>query len=157
MNFSLYAIYGLALEWGHPEFDLKRLPFDVMDGVRIEDVSTLIPDGAFAFMEGRISSDDIETLQSTHYAIVHRFDARMTYENGIMVQEHEHMARSEQLVRKIAACLRLIRPMRQSATFMQGIVRDDGTFAILPFQSPANLMEVPDVQMLFYASRPGCR
>src|SRR5229473_8435831 len=109
-NFSLYAIYGLALQWGQEEFDLKRLPFDVMEGVRIEDVSTLIPEGAFNFMEGRISSDDIEKLQNTRYAIVHRFDAKMTYEKDVMVQEHDHMARSEQLVRKIAACLRLIRP-----------------------------------------------
>jgi hypothetical protein len=148
-NFSLYAIYGLALEWGQEEFDLKRLPFDVMEGIRIEDASTLIPDGAFEFMKGRISSDDIKELQDTHYAIVHRFDAKMTHEKGVMVQEHDHMARSEQLVRKIAACLRLIRPMRQSATFMQGVVREDGTLAITPFQSPANLMEVPDVQMSF--------
>jgi hypothetical protein len=120
-----------------------------VEGVRIEDVSKLIPDNAFLYMKGRISSDDIETLKNTHYAIVHRFDAKLTYERDVMVQEHDHIRRSEELVRKIVACLRLIRPMRQSASFMRGVVRDDGTFAIESFQSPANLSEVPEVQKLF--------
>lgn len=148
-NFSLYAIYGLALDWGRVEFDVQRLPLDILDGVRLEDVSALIPERAFGYMKGRMSSDDIEQLQNTRYAIVHRFDAKATYEKSVLIQEHEHIARSEQLVRKIAACLRLIRPTRQSTTFMRGIVRNDGTFNIESFQSPANLVEVPEVQKLF--------
>jgi hypothetical protein len=96
-----------------------------------------------------MGSDDVKLLQNTHYALVHRFDAATTFKNGELIQEDEHNGRSEQLIRKVAACLRLIRPMRQSAQFMQGHIRDDGTFDVLRFQSPAHLLEVPEVQKLF--------
>jgi hypothetical protein len=148
-SFTLYAIYGVASQSGEEQFDLIRLPFDIAEGVRIEDVSAFIRDGTFKFVEKRMGSDDVEQLQNTHYALVHRFDGRATFKDGDLVQEHEHNARSEQLIRKVAACLRLIRPMRQSAQFMQGHVREDGTFDVLRFQSPANLSEVPEVQKLF--------
>ena len=148
-SFTLYAIYGVANQWGEEQFDLSRLPFDIAEGVRIEDVSVFLRDGTFSFVEKRMGSDDVEKLQNTHYALVHRFDGTATFKDGELVQEHEYNAQSEQLIRKVAACLRLIRPMRQSAQFMQGHVRDDGTFDVMRFQSPANLAEVPDVQKLF--------
>ena len=148
-SFTLYAIYGVADQWGEEQFDLSRLPFDIVEGVRIEDVSVFLRDGTFSFVEKRMGSDDVEKLQNTHYALVHRFDGTATFKDGELVQEHEYNAQSEQLIRKVAACLRLIRPMRQSAQYMQGQVREDGTFDVMRFQSPANLAEVPDVQKLF--------
>lgn len=149
-SFTLYAIYGVADQWGEEKFDTSLLPFDVAEGVRIEDVSAFIRDGTFKFVETRMGSDDAKELQNTHYALVHRFDATTTFKNGDIVQEDEHNGRSEQLIRKIAACLRLIRPMRQAAQYMQGYVRKDGTFDVVRFQSPANLLEVPDVQKLWH-------
>jgi hypothetical protein len=73
----------------------------------------------------------------------------MSIKNGEIIPEHEYVQYSEQLVRKIAACLRLIRPMRQFSSFMRGNGRSDGTFDVESWQSTADLMEVPEVQMLF--------
>ena len=77
-SFTLYAIYGVANQWGEEQFNLSRLPFDVAEGVRIEDVSVFLRDGTFSFVEKRMGSDDVETLQNTHYALVHRFDGTAT-------------------------------------------------------------------------------
>src|SRR3989442_16014155 len=100
-SFTLYAIYGVANQWGEEQFDLSRLPFDSAEGVRIEDVSAFIRDGTFKFVEKRMGSDDVEKLQNTHYALVHRFNATTTFQDGEFVQEHEHNAQSEQLIRKV--------------------------------------------------------
>ena len=146
--FTLYPIYGVVGQ-GRPDFfDLGRLPFMIAEGITIEDVSQLIRD-EFKHVEQRMGSDDADQLQTTQYALVYRFEATMTNENGEIVQEHEHVSKGEQLIRKVAACLRLIRPMRQSSNFMRGTVRPNGTFNIGSFQSPANLMEVPEIQKLF--------
>jgi len=149
-EFTLYAIYSLADQWDDPEpFDINRLPFDIAEGVRIEDVSQFIRDDTFKFMEKKRGTEEVEALQRTQYALVHRFDADMTIKNGVVTTTDDHIQRSEQLVRKVAACLRLIRPMRQSSTFMRGNIRNDGTFDMASWQSPANLTEVPEVQVLF--------
>lgn len=149
-KFTLYAIYSLANQWGEPEqFDLKRLPLDIAEGVRIEDVSQLLRHDTFKSVEKRAGSDEVEALQRTRYALVHRFDAEMTIKNGEVISTEDYIRDSEQLIRKVAACLRLIRPMRQSSTFMRGNIQDDGTFDVESWQSPADLMEVPEVQMLF--------
>jgi hypothetical protein len=52
-------------------------------------------------------------------------------------------------IRRAAACLRLIRPMRQMSNWMTGTVRNDGTFFVGPFQTPAKVMDVPEIQKLF--------
>jgi hypothetical protein len=150
-KFTLYAIYSLAnSQWEEDEqFDLSRLPFDIAEGVRIEDVSQFILGDTFKFLEKRVGSDQVEALQRTRYALVHRFDAEMTIKNGEVISTEDYIQRSEQLVRKVAACLRLIRPMRQSSSFMRGNIRNDGTFDVESWQSPADLVEVPEVQMLF--------
>lgn len=149
-KFTLYAIYSLANQWGEPEqFDLKCLPFDIAEGVRIEDVSQLLRHDTFKLVENRAGSDEVEALQRTRYALVHRFDADMTIQNGEVISTEDYIQHSEQLVRKVAGCLRLIRPMRQSSSFMRGNIRNDGTFDVESWQSPADLMEVPEVQMLF--------
>lgn len=150
-KFTLYAIYGIAKsKWGNEEqFDISRLPFEVAEGLCIENVSPFIREGTFKFVEKRAGSDEVEALQRTKYAVVHRFDADTIIKNGEVISSEDYVRNSEQLVRKVAACLRLIRPMRQSSSFMQGNVRDDGTFDVETWQSPANLLEVPIVQKLF--------
>lgn len=148
-DFSLYPIQGVAREWRRENFDLSRLPIAIVPGVRIEDVSGCIASDTFKWVERDLGSRAAETLSETHYALVHRHDAQATFQNDKVVQEHEYVERSEQLVRKLAACLRLIRPMRQYSNFMRGNVRDDGTFDVRHFQAPADLVGVPEIQALF--------
>jgi len=149
-DFSLYPIQGVARQWGREQFDLARLPIEVVPGVRIEDLSSCIASDTFKLVERDMGARAVKTLSETHYALVHRHDAQTTFQNGEMVQEHQYIAQSEQLVRNAAACLRLIRPMRQYSNFMRGSVRNDGTFDIRHFQSPADLIGVPEIQALFF-------
>jgi hypothetical protein len=85
---------------------------------------------------------DMETLASVKYAIVHRFE--VPYLDVGQAQQQ-----SADLVNNIAACLRLIRPMRQFASLMVGSLRDDGTIEIQTFNHPVNLMDVPQLQKSF--------
>jgi hypothetical protein len=75
-KFTLYAIYSLANQWGESEqFDLTHLPFEIAEGVRIEDVSELIRPDTFKLVEKRAGSDEVEALQRTRYALVQAFAA----------------------------------------------------------------------------------
>ena len=71
--------------------------------------------------------------------------------NGEVVGEKYGTGDSRKLVATLAACLRLIRPMRQSALMIHGTVRDeDGSFNVRGFDvPPSHLIEVPEVQKLF--------
>jgi hypothetical protein len=55
---------------------------------------------------------------------------------------------SEKLLGQIAACLRLTRPMRQTASYLRSRVKEDGTFYIDSFQSSANMLDVPELNKL---------
>jgi hypothetical protein len=57
---------------------------------------------------------------------------------------------SDKLVRIVSACLRLIRPMRQKASFMRGKLLADGTIDVGHFEHPPHLLDVPEVQKLFH-------
>ncbi|MBZ5681454.1 MAG: hypothetical protein LAO24_15245 [Acidobacteriia bacterium] len=145
-NFTLYEIYQLAGGADDEQFDTTRLPFEIIQGVRIEEVSSFLKADTFTFVEPRMGSDAARDLQQVQIALVHRYQS----ESGIyMNQEEEQIRTSAQLVYNLAACLRLIRPMRQSALLMQGTVRDDGTFDVLKFDHPLEFHEVPEVQKHF--------
>ncbi|MGD0923345.1 MAG: hypothetical protein ABSA70_16515 [Terriglobia bacterium] len=143
MNFTLYPIYGLAGAVDDEQFDLNKLPFDVAEDVRIEAVFDRFWKGTFDLFKERLGTDRVDDLKSVRYALVHRYDP----EPG----EYQQRERSEKTVRMLAACLRLIRPMRQNALLMQGNFRDqDGTFDVRHCELPAtHLIEVPQVQQEF--------
>ena len=84
----------------------------------------------------------METLGGVKYAIVHRYEAT-SLDAGHAQQQ------SVDLVNNIAACLRVVRPMRQFASLMVGNLRDDGTIQIQTFNHPVNLMDVPQLQKGF--------
>lgn len=75
-NFTLYAIYGLERKWENgEEFDLKLLPFDVGQGVTIEDVSTLLNPGSFnEYITREMGRRSVERLKEIRYALVHRYE-----------------------------------------------------------------------------------
>lgn len=139
MRFSLYPIYWLSGEIDDQQFDLTKLPFDVTENVSIEAVWQRFRDHAFDLGKERLGTGILEELERVRYALVHRYEA-----------DEQSSRDSEILIRQIAACLRLIRPMRQSALLMRGEVRDDGTFDVTGYDvPPLHLIEVPDVQKLF--------
>ncbi|HEV2386493.1 MAG TPA: hypothetical protein VGS20_04485 [Candidatus Acidoferrales bacterium] len=142
MNVTLYPIYLLAGAADDEQFNLNSLPFDVAEGVRIEDVSGPFSRGVFDDFRERAGTDTIKDMNSVRYALVHR------YPDPTGCPQSE---RSKETVWMLAACLRLIRPMRQNVLLMQGRIRDeDGTLDVNQIDLPASRMvEVPDIQKLF--------
>jgi hypothetical protein len=150
-NFSLYEVYDVAGGADDEQFDTQLLPFDIVEGVRIEDVSTLLHGPTFDFVKERMGSDAVRQLQGVEYALVHRYSPKpATDPEGNWIGEEIHSQQSTELVRSVAACLRLLRPMRQSAQLIWGDVKPDGSFDALGFDSPVESHEVPEAQKHFH-------
>jgi len=134
------------------QFDLSKLPFDVIENVRIEQVAQRFRAGAFELGRERLGTDILQELERVQYALVHRYEPEpvLDRETGKILEYKQSSESSENLIRQIAACLRLIRPMRQHALLMRGDVRDDGSFDVTGYDvPPLHLIEVPEVQKLF--------
>src|SRR5712692_2657940 len=152
MRFTVYPIYWLSGEVDDEQFDLNRLPFDVTENVRIEEVSQRFREHAFDLGKERLGTEILSELERVRYALVHRYEPEpiIDEETHEILGYKQSSETSETLIRQIAACLRLIRPMRQSALLMRGEVRQDGTFDVTGYDvPPLHLIEVPDVQKLF--------
>jgi hypothetical protein len=140
MDFTLYPIYWLADAIDDEQFDLNKLPFDVADGVRIEDVSGHFATGTFDLFREKLGTERLDDLKNVRYAFVHRYPDPTGY---------PQVENSEKTMLMLAACLRLIRPMRQNVLLMRGSIRN-GMFDVNHFELPApHLVEVPEVQKLF--------
>lgn len=135
---TLYPIYRLADESDEEPFDCAALPIQIVEHVGIEDVSQMFDEETFKWVGNAMGQRALEDLQRVRYAIVHRYEAK----------PHESVQPSGMLVRNLAACLRLIRPMRQRASLMRGEVRENGKLDLQQFDHPIDL-EVPEVQKLF--------
>jgi hypothetical protein len=150
-NFTLYGIYGLEKTWDNgEEFDLRLLPFDIGQGVTIEDVSTLLnPESFNEYITGEMGQRSIKRLKETRYALVHRYERAPIIVDGKKVGEVDYDQDSFDLLRKIAACLRLIRPMRQDTGLMYGKILPNGQFDLIGFEHPYDLLETPQNQKHF--------
>ena len=157
MKFNLYPILWVAKPHLDPEpFDPSLLPFDLADGVRIERVK--FREDAFELHRRDLGDRLVEAVEGVRYALVHRYNPDMVVANEQVIDEVQHDYRSKQLLQNIAACLRLVRPMRQHAMMMWGTVRDeDGSFDVTGFDVP-NLWihEVPEVQKLWTLRNRDC-
>ena len=152
MRFTLYPIYWLSDEVDDEQFDLTRLPFGVTENVRIESVSQRFRPHAFDLGRERLGTGILHELEAVRYGLVHRYEPEpiISEQTGEVLGHKQSNESSETLIRQVAACLRLIRPMRQSALLMRGDVREDGTFDVTGYDvPPLHLIEVPDVQKLF--------
>lgn len=151
MNFTLYALYSLAGGGADLEHFTRHLPFDIGEGMRIENVSELLQNDTFDLVRRRMGTDDVETLRNVTHALVHRYTPQVILDpdSNEIIGEVQQSQASDELVRMVAACLRLIRPTRQSSEMMWGRIREDGKFDVLGFNHPIHLMETPENQKLF--------
>lgn len=135
MNFSLYPIFGLARAGDDESFDLRTLPFEILDRTCIEDTSGRFRRDAFNGFEKIFGTQRTADLKCIRYAIVQR----------------SQVERADQTINILAACLRLIRPMRNRVLKVGGLVREeDGTFDVKQIDLPApSFVDLPDVQKLF--------
>ncbi len=149
MNFTLYPIYELASDLDGEPFDLTRLPFDITEGVRIEAVK--FHPATFDPHKETLGTYIVEELERVRFALVHRYKPKPIIVDEEIIGEQDTSEDSDKLVRMVAACLRLIRPMRQNALLMRGKVQNDGSFDVSGFDIPTlHTIEVPDVQKLFH-------
>jgi len=134
---TLYPINAVAGVWEDEPFDQTNLPAQILPDVSIENVSSMFTEDTFSWVHTAMGTRDLETLNNVKYAIVHRFSVPVNLDSGKADQD------SAQLVNNVAACLRLIRPMRQSASMMVGNLQSDGRVQIQTFNHPVNLFDVP--------------
>ncbi len=151
MNFTLYPIYWSAERLEGDRFDMGRLPFDIAEGVRIEDVRGRFLGGSFDLWKERIGGEAFDALGRVRLALVHRYDPRPVIVDGELLGNAPRETQSVTLVRLLAACLRLVRPMRQRVSLIHGRIQDaDGSFDVGGFDvPPVELIDVPEVQKLF--------
>jgi hypothetical protein len=139
---TLYPISGLAQQWDDEPFDHSKLPTTIIPNVTIENVSAMFTDETWKWVEGEIGKRDLEALRSVRHAIVHRYESSESAGN---IQQS-----SLELVANMAACLRLIRPMRQFALTISGVLNPDGTVQVGYFDHPIHLLEIPRIQKNFF-------
>ena len=114
VNFTQYPIYELANEVDDEPFDLGRLPFDITEDVRIEAVRERFRPATFDPHKIRLGTLIVEELEQVRFALVHRYKPKPIIVDEEIIGEQDSSEDSEQLVKMLAACLRLIRPMRQT-------------------------------------------
>jgi hypothetical protein len=137
---SVYPIYGLSDPWDSDPFDLSLLPFSIYKDVALEPVADALK-ASLSYFE-KVSPQEFEKMRLVRFAIVHRYEA-----SAVGVNDRDDQV-ANQLLHKLAACLRLIRPMRQPAGLMQGSVLKDGSFDITHAEHPYEF-DVPINQKLF--------
>ena len=56
------------------------MPLDITEGVRLEDVSLLIPPTSFDFVRAQMGTYATTQLERCHYALIERFEPQSTYD-----------------------------------------------------------------------------
>lgn len=139
---TLYPVSGVAGSWEDEPFDTSKLPATIAPNVTIENVSSLFKGDSWDLVEGELGKRDLEVLKNVKHAIVHRYQSDL-YGTGELEQQ------SINLIHNLAACLRLIRPMRQFVLVINGPIQVDGSISIQSFDHPIHLMEIPQIQKGF--------
>src|SRR6266550_4276498 len=135
---TLYPIHDIAQPWDDEPFDLNLLPFQLSDSLSIRDVSTLFDDKeTFGIVDMALSPDDARKVRNIRYAIVHEYEDATDLMRDPYKETPEE--RSENLTRNAAACLTIIRPMRQGAMLAQGTINENGHLSFSTFEHPTEL------------------
>jgi hypothetical protein len=153
-RFSLYPIGRVARGRPHgfedETFDLGLLPFEIVKDVHIEDVSSLIRKGDFDIHKPGIGEYRIQELERIQYAIIHRYPQHgPDPETGQFLVDADQAERSRRLVRLIAACLRIIRPITTRVQLCEGKVSGNGELYHIAFDEPIPTFSLPTNQRQF--------
>src|SRR4051812_27943891 len=131
---TLYPV-SLGGPWAVDRFDRSKLPFQIMPGVAVEEVSKLISERSFAVFAGseNLSAAQLKALSAVQVAIVHRYQCESKW-----LKDEEKDRSSIDLVHKFAACLLIVRPTRTDALIIQGDLEEWG-FDASHFEHPVDL------------------
>jgi hypothetical protein len=121
----------------------QQLPFNIMQGVTIEDVSGWVNDESAEWIVREVGTESINTLKNIRVAVVHRY----VDETAVIGSDEDEKSRA--LIIHIVELLHIVRPMRQQSSLMRGQIDPHGHFRLVGFDVPAYL-EVPEVQQFYY-------
>jgi len=138
---TFHEIHSLGTSL-HPEKVTLPLPFEVMQDVVIEDVSSLLTDKTLDWVSKELGTYLTDMLKSVRYALVHRYPCDSTTRGTPDEQE------SEKLVNRLVELIHIIRPMRQNTSVIRG-QQSGADFWVVGLHTP-NQLEVPEVQKLFH-------
>ena len=119
------------------------LPFEIMSGVTIEDISSWLNDESLGWVSSQLGIYQTETLKNVRFALVHR------YFDESSVKGTDEDVESEKLVRNLVELMHIIRPMRQRTSIVHAELREDNRIRVVGMDIP-NELEVPEVQKLYH-------
>ncbi len=119
------------------------LPFEIMHGVTIEDVSGWLTDASLDWVSKHLGIYQTDALKNVRFALVHRYPA-----NSSIIGTDEDIE-SEKLVRILIELIHIIRPMRQNTSIIRGQRDENNSFTVVGLDTP-NQLEVPEVQKLYH-------
>ena len=120
----------------HEERVITPLPFEIMKGVTIEEVSSWLNDETLDWVSRYIGIYATEALKNVRFALVHSYAADSS------VRGTNEEIESEKLVRNLVELVHIIRPMRQNTSIVRGERGEDKSFRVVHLDTP-NQLEVP--------------
>jgi hypothetical protein len=143
IDFQLIPLERLSV---HP-FDLTRLPFSVLPGVEVADVSSLLPPAMFKFLGTEVGLHRMRIFDGQiKYALVHRYQEPPEWPRTAESEKDAKMKSS--LLNEVFACSRIVRPTRRLGS-VTGHLNVDGTVQQRQATFPDNALDVPEALKLF--------
>jgi hypothetical protein len=131
-----------SLGWSSDEDRVTTpLPFEIMSGVTIEDVSSWLNDESLGWVSSQLGFYQTEALKNVRFALVHRY-----FDQSSVKGTDEDVA-SEKLVRNLIELVHIIRPMRQRTSIVYAELQEGSRINVGGMDIP-NELEVPEVQKL---------
>jgi hypothetical protein len=153
--FSLFPIERVARSWSRggfydEDFDESLLPFEVVEDVWIEDITSLVSDDEFEIYKQQLGTITIAHLERLKYVAIHRFTRNyFDLSANKSIFEPERVQHSERLIQEVVACLRLIRPTIYHAQLCGGSISEDGKLRGFRFHNPLEFFTPLENQKFF--------
>lgn len=130
-----------------PPFDLAQLPFNILPGVEVADVSDLLPPAMFEYLRAEVGRHRMYVFDGrVKYALVHRYEEPPEWPRS---EESEKIAKmKDALLNQVFACSRIVRPTRRLGS-VSGYVNADGTVEQRQATFPDGALDVPEALRLF--------
>jgi hypothetical protein len=127
-------------------FDLTQLPFNVLPGVEVADVSNLLPPSMFEYLRPEVGRHRMRVFDGTKYALVHRYEDDPLWPATPAAQTAAK--NKAELLNEVFACSRIVRPTRRLGS-VSGFLRSDGTVEQRQATFPDSALDVPEALKLF--------
>jgi hypothetical protein len=137
---AVYPIHGISDRAWSVHYEPPILPVRINDSLTIEDLTDLKIEESFSWARDSMGSFAFDSVKIIRYGLACRYETPP----GSGTEED---IKAESEVRLLAACLMVIRPMRQNAGAFRGKLRDDGSLDLEHFEHPTQI-EVPSVHKL---------